>query len=85
MIESLSNGVAVCLDEAGGAWSTLDVKCTCCAVLQMDGLQASTLIQQMYAPDDRPRIIAVSADTLQVCCHHPGMLVIDAEGVGCCS
>lgn len=29
-------------------------------------LQASTLIQQMYAPDDRPRIIAVSADTLQV-------------------
>ena len=33
----------------------------------MDGLQASTLIQQMYAPDDRPRIIAVSADTLQVC------------------
>jgi hypothetical protein len=42
-----------------------------CGVLQMDGLQASTLIQQMYAPDDRPRIIAVSADTLQVCCHHP--------------
>lgn len=33
---------------------------------EMDGLQASTLIQQMYAPDDRPRIIAVSADTLQV-------------------
>jgi CheY-like chemotaxis protein len=35
------------------------------AGMQMDGLQASTLIQQMYAPDDRPRIIAVSADTLQ--------------------
>jgi hypothetical protein len=44
--------------------------------VQMDGLQASTLIQQMYAPDDRPRIIAVSADTLQVpcpCCTTPAM------------
>ncbi len=31
-------------------------------------VQASMLIKQMYAPDDRPRIIAVSADTLQVDC-----------------
>ena len=37
---------------------------------EMDGLQASTLIQQLYAPEDRPRIIAISADTLQVDQHH---------------
>jgi CheY-like chemotaxis protein len=67
----LSDSAASFLDENGGAWFELDVKQQRCAVLQMDGLQASTLIQQMYAPDDRPRIIAVSADTLQVRCHPP--------------
>jgi CheY-like chemotaxis protein len=31
---------------------------------EMDGLEASQKIQQLYAPHLRPRIIALSADTL---------------------
>jgi CheY-like chemotaxis protein len=31
---------------------------------EMDGLEASQRIQQLYAPEQRPRIIALSADTL---------------------
>lgn len=60
------NCVIDCYELGLNPWSV--------SVLQMDGLQASTLIQQMYAPDDRPRIIAVSADTLQVrCSRHRGI------------
>ena len=33
---------------------------------EMDGLEASRQIRQRYAPEDRPRIVALSADTLQV-------------------
>lgn len=33
---------------------------------EMDGLEASQIIQQRYLPEDRPRIVALSADTLQV-------------------
>ena len=32
---------------------------------EMDGLEASQIIQQRFAPADRPRIVALSADTLQ--------------------
>jgi CheY-like chemotaxis protein len=32
---------------------------------EMDGLEASRRIRDMYAPHERPRIIALSADTLQ--------------------
>jgi CheY-like chemotaxis protein len=33
---------------------------------EMDGLEASKRIQELYAPEQRPRIIALSADTVQV-------------------
>ncbi len=33
---------------------------------EMDGLEASKRIQETYKPEDRPRIIALSADTVQV-------------------
>ena len=33
---------------------------------EMDGLEASQIIQERYLPQDRPRIVALSADTLQV-------------------
>nr|AML76429.1 putative LOV domain-containing protein [Chaetopeltis orbicularis] len=33
---------------------------------EMDGLEASRQIRERYAPQDRPRIIALTADTLQV-------------------
>jgi CheY-like chemotaxis protein len=36
---------------------------------EMDGLEASQIIQQRFAPPDRPRIVALSADTLQVCAY----------------
>lgn len=36
---------------------------------EMDGLEASKRIQETYKPEDRPRIIALSADTVQVGVH----------------
>lgn len=33
---------------------------------EMDGLEASKRIQETYKPEERPRIIALSADTVQV-------------------
>ncbi|KAK9819724.1 hypothetical protein WJX72_001676 [[Myrmecia] bisecta] len=33
---------------------------------EMDGLEASRQIRELYPPEDRPRIVALSADTLQV-------------------
>lgn len=33
----------------------------------IDGLEASRRIKQLYPDHDRPRIVALSADTTQVC------------------
>ncbi len=41
---------------------------------EMDGLEASKRIQETYKPEERPRIIALSADTVQVSSAFPQFL-----------
>lgn len=42
----------------------------------IDGLEASRQIRDTYPPDERPKIVALSADTTQVCrtLHHAFVL-----------